>query len=90
MGYSKEELAALVQYVTDVFLNSSVSPEAVKTALREEFGDWVPWKSANFEPFDIQLTQGRQQTKILYSLTDGIVLKNAHKREGQPLCIGSP
>lgn len=89
MGYSKEELAALVQYVTDVFLNSSVSPEAVKTALREEFGDWVPWKSANFEPFDIQLTQGRQQTKIRYSLTDSIVLKNAHKREGQPLFLNA-
>ena len=89
MGYSKEELTALVQYVTDVFLGAAVSPEAVKTALREEFGEWVPWKGANFKPFEIQLTQGRKYTKIQYSLTDGTALKNARKREGRPLFLSA-
>lgn len=87
MGYSEEELTALVQYVMDVFLGAAVPPEAVKPALREEFGEWVSWKGANFKPFEIQLTQGRKQTKIRYSLTDGTVLKNARKREGQPLFL---
>ena len=90
MGYGEGELEALVQYVTDVFLSPTVLPEAVETALREQFGrDWVPWKNADFQPFEIQLTQGRRQTKIRFSPTDGITLKNARKREGQPLFLST-
>lgn len=89
MGYDEAELETLVQYVTDVFLSPTVPPEAVETALREQFRDWVPWKSADFKPFEFQFTQGRKQTKIRFSPADGIALKNARKREGQPLFLSA-
>ena len=86
MGYSEEELAVLDQYVTGVFQGTTMLPEAIDIVFRETFAALIPGRNNAIKPVTLQLTQQRKKTEVRFS-AEGTVLKNAEKREGQPLFL---